>query len=243
VVEAAAWRGVFADCDDLPVGSVKSNVGHLLTAAGGAGLLKVLGAMRARVRPPSLSADDPITAFDGTPLRLLAEQEDWPGPRRCAVSAFGFGGTNAHLIVDEWVPGADLPAARPTRRPDAAVAITAIGARVADGDDADDFRRAILLGERHLGPRSSIDVRLDGLRLPRATWRSRTRSTCSCSKRPGRGPGRVAPRTDHGHRRHGRRSRWRDTRRRAGTSQSRSSVVRPCSARCRTPWQTGSTCS
>jgi acyl transferase domain-containing protein len=165
-VEAGSMARVFADCDDLPVGSVKSNVGHLLTAAGGAGLLKVLGAMRARVRPPSLSADDPITAFDGTPLRLLAEQEDWPGPRRCAVSAFGFGGTNAHLIVDEWVPGADLPAARRTRRPDAAVVITAIGARVADGEGADDFRRAILLGERHRGPRSSIDVRLAGLRFP-----------------------------------------------------------------------------
>jgi acyl transferase domain-containing protein/3-hydroxymyristoyl/3-hydroxydecanoyl-(acyl carrier protein) dehydratase len=165
-VEAGSMARVFADCDDLPVGSVKSNVGHLLTAAGGAGLLKVLGAMRARVRPPSLSADDPITAFDGTPLRLLAEQEDWPGPRRCAVSAFGFGGTNAHLIVDEWVPGADIPAARRTRPPDVAVAITAIGARVADGDDADDFRQAVLLGERHPGPRSSIDVTLPGLRFP-----------------------------------------------------------------------------
>ena len=78
-VEAGSMARVFADCDDLPVGSVKSNVGHLLTAAGGAGLLKVLGAMRARVRPPSLSAADPITAFDGTPLRLLAGLEDWPG--------------------------------------------------------------------------------------------------------------------------------------------------------------------
>ena len=165
-VEAGSMARVFADCDDLPVGSVKSNIGHLLTAAGGAGLLKVLGAMRAGVRPPSLSADDPITAFDGTPLRLLAEPEDWPGPRRCAVSAFGFGGTNAHLIVDEWVPGADAPAAPWPRRPDVAVAITAIGARVADGDDADDFRRAVLLGERHPGPRSSIDVRLPGLRFP-----------------------------------------------------------------------------
>jgi acyl transferase domain-containing protein/3-hydroxymyristoyl/3-hydroxydecanoyl-(acyl carrier protein) dehydratase len=165
-VEAGSMARVFADCDDLPVGSVKSNVGHLLTAAGGAGLLKVLGAMRAGVRPPSLSAEDPITAFDGTPLRLLAEQEDWPGPRRCAVSAFGFGGTNAHLIVDEWVPGAAIPVARRPRRPDVPVAITAIGARVADGDDADDFRRAILLGERHRGPRTSIDVRLDGLRFP-----------------------------------------------------------------------------
>ena len=165
-VEAGSMARVFADCDDLPVGSVKSNVGHLLTAAGAAGLLKVLGAIRARMRPPSLSADEPITAFDGTPLRLLAEQEDWPGPRRCAVSAFGFGGTNAHLIVDEWVPGADVPAVRRPRRPPAPVAITAIGARVADGDGVDDFRRAILLGERHPGPRSSIGVRLDGLRFP-----------------------------------------------------------------------------
>ena len=166
VVEAGSMARVFADCDDLPVGSVKSNVGHLLTAAGGAGLLKVLGAIRAKMRPPSLSADEPITAFDGTPLRLLADPEDWPGPRRCAVSAFGFGGTNAHLIVNEWVPGGDVPPARRGRRPDAPVAITAIGARVADGDDADDFRRAVLLGERHPGPRASIDVRLDGLRFP-----------------------------------------------------------------------------
>jgi acyl transferase domain-containing protein/3-hydroxymyristoyl/3-hydroxydecanoyl-(acyl carrier protein) dehydratase len=166
VVEARSMARVFADCDDLPVGSVKSNVGHLLTAAGGAGLLKVLGAMRAGLRPPSLSANDPITALDGTPLRLLAEQEDWPGPRRAAVSAFGFGGTNAHLIVDQWVPGADIPAARRTRRPDAPVAITAIGAKVADGGDADDFRRAIMLGERHTGPRASIDITLADLRFP-----------------------------------------------------------------------------
>ncbi len=165
-VEARSMARVFADCDGLPVGSVKSNVGHLLTAAGGAGLLKVLGAMRARVRPPSLSADDPITALDGAPLRLLAEPENWPGPRRGAVSAFGFGGTNAHLIVDEWVPGVEVPAVRRTRPPDVSLAITAIGAKVADGADAEDFRRAVLLGERHTGPRSSVDVRLADLRFP-----------------------------------------------------------------------------
>ena len=168
-VEARSMARVFADCADLPIGSAKSNVGHLLTAAGGAGLLKVLGAMRARVRPRSLGADAPLGALDGTSLRLLAEAEDWPGPRRAAVSAFGFGGANAHLVVDEWVPGADIPVS--SRRPgpdvpDAPVAITAIAAKVADGGDADDFRQAILLGERHAGPRSSIDVALEGLRFP-----------------------------------------------------------------------------
>ncbi len=173
-VEAASMARVFAGCADLPIGSVKSNVGHLLTAAGGAGLLKVLGAMRAGVRPPSLHADDPIPVLRGTRLRLLAEAEDWPGPRRAAVSAFGFGGTNAHLVVDEWapgrhaprlgVPGAVAPGGRP--RPDVPVAITAIGAKVGRGRDEADFRRAVLLGERDAGPRESIDVTLDGLRFP-----------------------------------------------------------------------------
>jgi acyl transferase domain-containing protein/3-hydroxymyristoyl/3-hydroxydecanoyl-(acyl carrier protein) dehydratase len=165
-VEARSMAHVFADHAVLPVGSVKSNVGHLLAAAGGAGLLKVLGAMQAGVRPASLGADDPIKEFEHSPLRLLAEHEDWPAPRRAAVSAFGFGGTNAHLIVDAWPPPAPVTVPRPAQRPNDSVAITAIGARVADGGDAEDFRRAILLGERHTGPRPAIDVKLDGLRFP-----------------------------------------------------------------------------
>jgi len=170
-VEARSMAAVFADCADLPIGSVKSNVGHLLTAAGGAGLLKVLGAMRASLRPPSLHAEDPIGALDGTPLRLLAEAEDWPGPRRAAVSAFGFGGTNAHLVVDEWGPGdyqpePDGPSANARQDADGPVAITAIGARVGTGRDEADFRRAVLLGKRSASPRESIDIALDGLRFP-----------------------------------------------------------------------------
>ncbi len=86
----------------LPVGSVKSNVGHLITAAGAAGLLKVLGALRAGIRPATLGVDEPLAELSGSPLRLLTEAEDWPGQRRGAVSAFGFGGNNAHLIVDAW---------------------------------------------------------------------------------------------------------------------------------------------
>ena len=172
-VEARSMAAVFAGTTDLPVGSVKSNVGHLLAAAGGAGLLKVLGAMRDGVRPASLGADDPIDEFGNSPLRLLASEEEWPGPqRRAAVSAFGFGGTNAHLIVDAWPPAdsaavTSIPVSVPAaRRREDPVAITAIGARVADGADAEDFRRAVLLGEHHPGRRSVIDVGLSGLRVP-----------------------------------------------------------------------------
>ncbi len=165
-VEARSMADVFAGSTDLPVGSVKSNVGHLLAAAGGAGLLKVLGAMRAGMRPASLGADEPIDAFEAAPLRLLAAHEDWPAPRRAAVSAFGFGGANAHLIVDAWEPRTAMPAIGPRRRLDPLVAITAIGARVGDGGDADDFTQAVMLGERRPGPRSAIDVGLTGLRFP-----------------------------------------------------------------------------
>jgi acyl transferase domain-containing protein/3-hydroxymyristoyl/3-hydroxydecanoyl-(acyl carrier protein) dehydratase len=167
-VEARSSARVFAGRADLPIGSVKSNVGHLLTAAGGAGLLKVLGAMRAGVRPPSLGSDDPIDALDGTPLRLLSRPEEWPGPRRAGVSAFGFGGANAHLVVDEWVARSSAAPgpARAERAQSGTVVITAIGAKVADGADADDFRRAVLLGAARPTARADIDVALAGLRFP-----------------------------------------------------------------------------
>ncbi|MDT7787746.1 MAG: hypothetical protein QOF58_6165 [Pseudonocardiales bacterium] len=99
-VEVRSSALVFAGHSGLPIGSVKSNVGHLVTAAGVAGVLKVLGAMKDGIRPATLHADTTIEALDGTPLRVLTEAEEWTGPKRAAVSAFGFGGNNAHLIID-----------------------------------------------------------------------------------------------------------------------------------------------
>ncbi len=109
-VEVRSSARVFAGAADLPIGSLKSNFGHAVTAAGIAGLLKVIGAMAAGVRPPTLHADDPLPLPAGTPLRLLREAEPWESRdvRRAAVSAFGFGGANAHLIVEE--PGDNVRA-------------------------------------------------------------------------------------------------------------------------------------
>src|SRR6185369_109927 len=135
-VEARSAARVFSDHRGLPAGSAKSNMGHLITAAGVAGLLKVLGAMRTGIRPATLHADAPIDALDGTPLRLLAEPEEWTGLRRAAVSAFGFGGNNAHLLVDAWEPGnVALPAPPKPVAPSAEpVAIVAIGSRIGTGN-------------------------------------------------------------------------------------------------------------
>ncbi|MDX3838627.1 beta-ketoacyl synthase N-terminal-like domain-containing protein [Streptomyces europaeiscabiei] len=169
-VEVRSAARVFSDAADLPAGSAKSNVGHLITAAGAAGLLKTLGALRAGIRPPTVGADEPLAALFGTPLRLLQEPEEWTGPRRAAVSAFGFGGNNAHLIVDAWTgddSGAPAlpPPPRTVRTPEP-VAVVAVGARVGDGRDLRDLREALLRGERRDAARETVEVALDGLRFP-----------------------------------------------------------------------------
>jgi len=88
------------------VGSVKTNIGHLLSAAGIAGLIKVILAVEHRQLPPTLHCD-PVNRrfrFDQSPLypvRSLAPWEPRSGGLLAGISSFGFGGTNAHLIVGE----------------------------------------------------------------------------------------------------------------------------------------------
>ncbi len=163
--EVRSTAGVFAGARDLPVGSLKSNMGHLITVAGVAGLLKVLGAMDARVRPPTLHVDAPIDALAGTPLRPLAAAEPWTGPRRAGVSAFGFGGNNAHLVVEAWEDH-HAPARSSRAAARAPVAIVGVGARVGDGERAADLTRALVTGERTSAPRAHVEVALEGLRFP-----------------------------------------------------------------------------
>lgn len=88
------------------VGSVKTNIGHTLSAAGVASLIKVLLALKWRQLPPSLhfQRPNPLIRFDSSPFLVndaLCDWEERVSPRRAAVSAFGFSGTNAHLVVEE----------------------------------------------------------------------------------------------------------------------------------------------
>ncbi|RJF41180.1 SDR family NAD(P)-dependent oxidoreductase [Actinomyces sp. 2119] len=112
--EGAPWCGL---------GSVKSAIGHLEAAAGLVGVAKAVLATEAGVRPATLHAD-PLNQqvhLDSSPFFLLREASPWPrpvvgsgsAPRRAAVSAFGFGGVNAHVLVEEAAPCAEaaVPAA------------------------------------------------------------------------------------------------------------------------------------
>ncbi|MEX2631549.1 MAG: amino acid adenylation domain-containing protein [Tistlia sp.] len=101
----------------LPIGSVKSNIGHLEAAAGVAGVIKTVLALERGRLPASLnySAPNPDIPFAEIGLRVLAEAEDWPEDRSLAgVSGFGFGGTNAHVLL---APPPSRPAERPALAP------------------------------------------------------------------------------------------------------------------------------
>jgi len=99
----------------IALGSVKSNVGHLKGAAGAAGLFKTVLSLHEKVLAPSLHFEHPNqnVEWDDIPFRVNTELREWPaseGGARCAgVSAFGFGGTNFHAVVEEYVPGRHRP--------------------------------------------------------------------------------------------------------------------------------------
>ncbi|MEV0738134.1 beta-ketoacyl synthase N-terminal-like domain-containing protein [Streptomyces sp. NPDC050549] len=106
-IEAGALGAVLGAGRDreqpLLLGSVKGNLGHLECAAGLAGLVKTVLALHHDLVPPSLHG----TSLPDARLRLVTEPEPWPrygGTATAGVSGFGFGGTNAHAVLEEWRP-------------------------------------------------------------------------------------------------------------------------------------------
>ncbi|MYV51489.1 acyltransferase domain-containing protein [Streptomyces sp. SID3212] len=122
-----AWRPHTDRSQFCAIGSLKSNIGHLEPAAGLAGLVKVLLAMEHEQIPPTLHVTRPNDhiRFEDTPFYVADRPVPWPrtdgeSPRRAALSAFGMGGVNAHVIIEEppavpvpvpvSVPAPELPA-------------------------------------------------------------------------------------------------------------------------------------
>ncbi len=118
------------------LGSVKTNIGHLEAAAGIAGVIKVLLAFRNKQLPSlqNFSSLNPKISIEGTPFSILGESKNWqpelissgdqraPAPLRAGISSFGFGGTNSHIVLEEFIHG-ESP--KPTKKPAYLIALSA----------------------------------------------------------------------------------------------------------------------
>ncbi|MGL4647945.1 MAG: type I polyketide synthase, partial [Caldilineaceae bacterium] len=118
VESLASVYGGSARPGSIALGSAKSNIGHLKAGAGAAGLMKTAMGIYHKTLPPTLNAErpNPNINFGATPFYLNHTPRAWEtpagAPRRAGVSAYGFGGTNFHLVMEEHVPGMIKPAAR-----------------------------------------------------------------------------------------------------------------------------------
>ncbi|HQN07473.1 MAG TPA: SDR family NAD(P)-dependent oxidoreductase [Thermoanaerobaculia bacterium] len=145
LIEAFGAAGLPAH--SIPLGSVKSNIGHLKAGAGAAGFFKAAMALAHKVVPPSLNFERPNPNLDWSksPFYVNTELREWAKPacgvRRAGLSAFGFGGTNFHVVLEEHVPGTLTKGSRPAQ-----VSVPATPAAAPAAAPKSPLRGALLVG-------------------------------------------------------------------------------------------------
>ena len=184
------WEGGSWQPGQCVIGSVKSNVGHTLTAAGSAGLLKVLLALDDDTLPPTANFRGPGPNLDyaESPFEILSKALPWTRrtgnpPRRAAVSAFGFGGINAHVLLEEWLPNkttVSVPVAIPASEMTGGIAIVGMDAHFGPWKNLDAFQQRVLGGgdvQEPAAPRHWWGVERQAGFAGRRAWRLATGST------------------------------------------------------------------
>jgi len=143
----------------IPIGSVKANIGHTLETAGIASLVKVVLAMEHGLIPPGTTCTELNAEFDwqGGPFRVPLEAVAWPAhadgtPRCAAVNAFGIGGLNVHVALVEHVPARPSAPPRADDAHDEPIAIVGAGCVLPGGLSLDAFYDRLDRGETAIGP-------------------------------------------------------------------------------------------
>ncbi|CAN5297000.1 hypothetical protein BH11PLA2_BH11PLA2_40630 [soil metagenome] len=173
-VEFNSLRELWKDQTWVPgqctLSSVKATVGHLLTGAGSAGIAKLLLAFANGMKPPqtNYTAPNANIDYDGGPFALSGTATPWTprtlqSPRRAAVSGFGFGGVNAHLLFEEWTGnlperGASTPRGSVTRgaddpRSEESIAIVGMAVRTGPWSNLREFQEFVLGGGTAYAPK------------------------------------------------------------------------------------------
>ncbi|WP_325096763.1 beta-ketoacyl synthase N-terminal-like domain-containing protein, partial [Mycolicibacterium vinylchloridicum] len=164
--DATELQSIAAAYGDVPLklGALKGNLGHTITVSGAASLVNVLSAMHASTIPPTL-CEKPTDKLGDTPFTLVTAPTPWEGEvKRAAVSNFGFGGNNAHLIVENYrgprpsVPRRELPTDD--------IVVCGIGVVTGDARDAAAFRRRVLGPDAQATPLDVVELDLAGLGFP-----------------------------------------------------------------------------
>jgi acyl transferase domain-containing protein/3-hydroxymyristoyl/3-hydroxydecanoyl-(acyl carrier protein) dehydratase len=173
---ARLWEGGKWKSGQCVLSAVKSNIGHLLTAAGSAALIKTLLAMQHGTLPPVANFEQPSdkVKLADSPFAILREARPWARraegvPRRAAVNGFGFGGINAHLLIEEWLGQASPQAARAIPPPEP-VAVVGMGARAGRWPDLDAFQKRVLYKEEKEEPAARAQWRGLGVEEIRRVW-------------------------------------------------------------------------
>lgn len=168
--ELASLAEVYGGHGPKPIGSIKSNLGHPITAAGMAGLTKILQGFQRGLCPPTRLDGPENPALSDSFFRVLKDPETIQGPHRAALSAFGFGGNDAHLLIE--APHETQLDSSANRRPrpttSAPVAVVGVSAFAGPAESTRTFLEQLLRPAPEApSPRmETIRLGLSGLKFP-----------------------------------------------------------------------------
>ncbi|MDR3624648.1 MAG: beta-ketoacyl synthase N-terminal-like domain-containing protein [Chlamydiales bacterium] len=141
-IELSSMQSFFESKQKISIGALKANIGHTITASATSALINVLSAFKAKIKPPTIHEPESICkALDNSSFYLLNHAEEWQSktPRKAAINAFGFGGNNAHLIVEEWQKNSTYKNSVQKPKSIDTIAIVGVGLLAGSAENSEEF--------------------------------------------------------------------------------------------------------